>query len=116
MVSMVRKPPKKKRALREALSVPESTEAYEKFPWGLRVTLTDEELKKLGIDLKEMTVDEKITFKAETKVVEITQNQRSTDVLGPAYDEGGNRRLELQITGLEIVKPDKGFRLGPLAK
>lgn len=65
-----------------------SMEQEEKYPWGLRLNLGDEELKKLGI--KELPkVGQSLTLTATVKVVGVRSNESQ---------EGENRNVELQIT------------------
>lgn len=68
----------------------------EKYPWGLRINLGDEELKKLG--LKELPkVGQEVPLMAMVKVIGVRSNESQ---------EGENRNLELQITdcGMEMGK------------
>jgi hypothetical protein len=101
MVSMVRPKPE----VEETKPSPVATDSYyEKYPWGLRLTLNTEELDKLGIDLKNLTVDQEVTLQCKAKVTEIRQVKRSNENNSSLMDSpgGGNgdRTLELQVTDL----------------
>jgi hypothetical protein len=62
------------------------------YPYGTRITLSDKELKKLGI--KNMpAVGEKMMFEAKAKVISSHQS---------ADRNSSTRRIELQITHMEL--------------
>lgn len=86
---------KERKADQEKWSKPISPDGGE-YPYGLRLTLDDKTLKKLGIDeLPE--VGEYITLEAECCVVSTSQNKNT------GRDE---RRLELQIEKLGCEEDD----------
>jgi len=68
----------------------------EKYPWGLRLNLGDEELQKLGItDLPK--VGTVIAMQCQVKVTGVRSNESQ---------DGENRNLELQVTdcGMDMGK------------
>jgi len=75
------------------VDVPEYPE--DRYPWGLRINLNDEELTKLEIDLKKISVDDKIKIEAIAFVESIRQSKNR---------RGEDRNLELQITKMSIRK------------
>lgn len=70
-----------------------TSESQEEYPWGLRITLNNEELLKLGIDVTSFTVGETIGLTAKAKV---------TDLSSSEDDHGARQNISLQITSLAI--------------
>lgn len=64
------------------------------YPYGLRLSLKSEELKKAGIKLQDVSIGDQVDIQALAKVIEIR------DVQGNDYDE---KSLELQITKLAVL-------------
>jgi len=64
-----------------------------KYPWGLRLDLEDETLKKLGIDVSELSSGSEVTLRGKAMISGISVN-----------DSDGKKRssLSLQITHLEL--------------
>jgi hypothetical protein len=73
----------------------------DEYPWSLRLTLNDEELKKLGISSLPK-VGGKMSLSAEVSVIATRQADRSNG--------GTERSLELQITRMELSGKSAGFR------
>lgn len=69
--------------------------SVERYPWGLRLNLNNEELDKLGIKLKNLNVDDKIKIEAIAYVESIRQSKNKS---------GEDRNLELQITKMAVRK------------
>jgi hypothetical protein len=65
------------------------------YPWGLRINLNGEELDKLDIKLKNLSVDDKIKIEAVAYVESIRQSKNRN---------GEDRNLELQITKMAVKK------------
>ena len=63
------------------------------YPWGLCITLSDEEMKKLGID-DDCDVDDEFTFTVRAEVTSVSEN-KTTD--------GSKCRLELQIVAMKVI-------------
>jgi hypothetical protein len=59
------------------------------FPFGLRISLTEKELKKLGLDVKEADRGDELEIRALARVTCVSQN------------EGGDR-VELQIERMAV--------------
>ena len=102
MVSMVRPKPE----VEETKTSPSvgTDSYYEKYPWGLRLTLNAEELDKLGIDLKNLTVDQEVTLQCKAKVTEIRQVERSNE--NNFMDSSNGKKdqtLELQVTDMSLA-------------
>lgn len=97
MVSMKRK----KKSTKSLKNMPECGSMHEDYPYSLKITLEKDELKKLGIGLKDYDVDDSVTFKVEAKVIAI----RSSD---STYGDS-SESVELQIVGMEFNphKPKK---------
>lgn len=84
MVSMKMKPEEKGKS--EVMEAPDGTQ--EKYPWGLRINLGNDQLKALGI--KELPkVGQKLPLHAMVSVIGV----RSSET-----DSGEDRNVELQIT------------------
>ena len=64
------------------------------YPWGLDINLEDESLKKLGMDISDMKVGQKISIMAEAKVTNISQT---------VNEKGEDHRA----IGLQICRMDK---------
>lgn len=62
------------------------------YPWGLCISLTNEELDKLEWDISELKVGESIEFRARADVKSKTESDSESG--GPCC------RLELQITAI----------------
>jgi hypothetical protein len=95
LTDMKRKP--KKNIKTEEMAVPVSED--EGYPWGLRVTLREEDLQKLGVSAKEFTLQEAISLTAEAKVTLIQKD------VGSDYTE-----VTLQITKLSLGKGQKASK------
>lgn len=65
-----------------------------KYPWGLRITLNDEELKKLGVNQLPQAGSEMLIYAA----VNVTESA-TMDTM----DGGKSMRMELQITDLALL-------------
>lgn len=90
MKSMKRTPESKEKAAN--LAVPEALEG--EYPYGLRINLGRDEIKRLGIKpLPKVGIT--VTLEAKCKVISVSQNER----------QGGSpdQRVELQITHMEIA-------------
>ena len=98
MVSMERpKPADMKSEMK--MEGPIATDSYyEKYPWGLRITLNNEELEKMGIDVSEFDVETTINITAKALVTSVSSEQNMNDN-GKAKTRD---RLEFQITDLAI--------------
>lgn len=85
----------------EKNAVPQSVSQMNRYPYGLSLSLGDDELKKLGFDdsdMEECEVGCYLHLHALAKVTSYSQNDT----------EGGTtRRLELQITHLEVESEDE---------
>ena len=92
LINMKRPKPKLEKAKAEAV-VSES----EQYPYGLRITLQNEELSKLGIQISKFDVDQEVNIVSKGKVVGLRQDASS--------DRSGEKKstsMEIQITKLII--------------
>lgn len=94
MVSMQRPKPEAKEEVKQAPGIADAY--YEKYPWGLRLTLNDEELSKLGIDLKTLSVDTEGSGEFKFCICRISQSEDNS--MGDGKKK--SRTLEIQITDL----------------
>lgn len=67
------------------------------FPWGLSITLNAAALKKLGIDEELPDAGDECQIMARGKVTTVSQSA------GEKYED---RRVEIQITHLDLVAKD----------
>ena len=72
-------------------------EYYEKYSWQTRITLRDEELTKLGIDLSNYKGGDELDFTAKAKVIEIASSESEG-----VEKKHTDRRLELQVTHMAL--------------
>lgn len=85
------------------LSGPIATDGYyEKYPYGLRLTLRADEIKKLGLDVSKIKAGSNGSLQAEIKFVEI----ESRDSLDNDGKTTNNSSIDIQITSLEIDTAD----------
>jgi hypothetical protein len=99
LVSMERpRPADIKSEMKEAMPTVAGDSYYEKYPWGLRITLNNEELEKLGIDVSDFEIETSINITAKALITSVSSEQN--------MNEGGKAntrdRLEFQITDLSI--------------
>lgn len=64
-----------------------------RYPWGLEISLDDDSLKKLGIDVSEMSSGAEVVLQGKAKIASISTN-----------DNDGKKRssLGLQITHMDL--------------
>lgn len=74
-------------------SLYEAPSDAEEYDYGLRISLGDEELEKLGI--KKLEVGKKVMIAAVAEVIEFSENES---------DNGKRRRIELQIQKMDITQ------------
>ena len=68
------------------------------YPWGLSISMCEEELEKLGLDEKDMSVGDIYHFHALVKVTSVSSNE---------YENGKHCRVEFQITHLSGESEDE---------
>lgn len=64
-----------------------------KYPWGLCISLTNDELEKMGVEAKDFQVGDMINFDVLGKVTAVSERDAS---------EGPCCRVEIQITGISV--------------
>jgi hypothetical protein len=74
------------------------------YPWGTRISLDDEALRKMGLDLKSVRVGDGLRLRGDVQVLEIAMEQRQ--------EKGERRRLELQITRMGLERAREEFDEG----
>jgi len=67
---------------------------YPRYPWGTRITLDKEPIKKLGLKLKDLEVGEKVVIVAKAEIIQLSQRQNT---------HSDSESIELQITEMKIV-------------
>lgn len=81
------------------LTEPMQTDSYEKYPYGLRFTLNDEDLNKLGIDINDYDVNSEVKIDAKAIITQVSSRQSNNDGSNKiSFDNS----LEFQITDLSI--------------
>lgn len=90
MVNMIRKPKKTKRST--AMEVPYAEK--EQYPYGLQINLESEELKKLGLDVTDCEVTERVKFTCKAEITGLHSDK----------NEPNNERqsMNIQITDIEF--------------
>lgn len=78
---------------REAMK-PGTAETEPAYPWGLRLTLSNEALAKLGLNPLP-NVDDEFVLHAHVEVVGVQQSESA---------DGVNRSLDLQITACQLER------------
>ena len=84
-------------------------EAYEKYPWGTRISFDDNVIEKLKIDLSSLKIGGKGKLMAEYEIMEISRNDR----LGEDGKERKSQSLAIQIQKLALSDEgsfDAGFK------
>lgn len=96
LISMER--PKPEDVKKEAVEAMPTTgnSYYEKYPWGLRLTLNNEELKKLGLRVKDLDIDTVVNVSAKALITGLSSDQNIEN------KESIRNRVELQITDLSL--------------
>jgi len=89
MIDMKNTPAEKKEMITSMVG-PCAPDAPE-YPWGLSISLNDESIKKLKLDISGLTIGGIVHLFAFAKVTSISQNDN---------EGGSNCRVELQITHL----------------
>ena len=90
MTNMIRKPKKTKRSM--AMEVP--YEEKERYPYGLQINLETEELKKLGIDVKDYEVTEKVKLVCKAEITNLSERKERPDKK--------TQSMSIQITDLSL--------------
>jgi hypothetical protein len=91
LVDMKRSKPKKE----TGKEMPVTT-GYDRYPWGLQFHLDTEELDKLGINIKNLEIDQQVTVNAQACVTSISMSES-------AGDRKERKSVSLQIEKLELV-------------
>jgi hypothetical protein len=82
----------------EKMTIGPSDSYYEKYPWGLRINLDNDALKKLGLKLSALTVGGTVDVTAKALVTSLSSDQNMENT-----DQKVRNRVELQITDLMVA-------------
>lgn len=94
MVSMKKKPMSKRR-LREMKSNVAAEVEEPSYPWGLELSLEDEAIKKLGIDMENTMAGDTVTIVAKANVTSLSRRQNMNSGKNKTNDS-----ISLQITDM----------------
>lgn len=81
---------------------PEGDSYYEKYPYGLRISLRNEQLEKLGIDVTKYKAGDTGILNAKVIFTEVC----SRDMLGDSNESKKDNSMEIQITDLEVTNSE----------
>ena len=85
-----------------SIGEPAGKTSKESYPWGLRLSLNDPIIEKLGIDISKLKTGQAYKMDCEAIVTSISQND---------YEGKISNDLSLQITGMSIPKKTNSDRL-----
>lgn len=77
-------------------------EVGEEYPWGLEISLNEDSIKKLKLDVENMSAGDKVYFAAEAKVTRLALNESLNHETGKAQSNGD---IGLQIQKMGWGKP-----------
>ena len=99
-----------KRKIEPAISIGGPDEAPEMpsevYPYGLQIRLNEEEIEKLGIDLSDLSIEQKVGVVANGMITEI-ETAISADPNMHGTKTRKRQCLAIQFTGLALGKPVK---------
>lgn len=75
---------------------------YEEYPYGLRITLETEELRRLGLKPKSFKLNEYVEIEAKGKIVGMTENEDAYTL------EGSHQSVTIQLEQIDLEFEDKG--------
>lgn len=73
---------------------------HDEYPWGLRIDLNDDSMKKLGLTADKFSVEDEVTCIIKCKVTRIESREDT-------YDDGKKEEIVLQITDMKIETYDE---------
>jgi hypothetical protein len=90
-------------SMKRAVKKAKSSKAYpmdstEPYPYGLSLSLDDESLEKLGIDIGDYSVGDELELHAKVKVRSLRQSESTTS--------GKDRSMDLQVTDMCLESPE----------
>lgn len=96
LISMKNKP---KKTLRGALKeTAEPTMDEPSYPWGLELSLNEDSIKKLNLDIENVSAGDKVYFAAMAKVTRIALNENVDERTGKT-NKNGDVGLQIQKMG-----------------
>ena len=107
LVDLKNKPPSKKEEMDGTKGMPTVGDYYEKYPYGLRINLNEDQIKKLDIDVSKLKAGSDISVAGKGSVIRVWSEDSS---------EGGeSRSIEIQIKELALSNESdfaEGFARG----
>lgn len=94
----LKKPKRPKRKLRPETAIDEPM-----YPWGLELTLENDSVKKLGIDIQNNMAGDSVNIVAKAKITSISRRQNTE----PGNKTRQNDSISLQITDMAYGVPLK---------
>ncbi len=82
-----------------AIPMPSGKSLQPQYPWGLRISLTETELAKLGLDHSDAKVGDYLEFRARACVTSTSESKKE--------DGGSMCRVELQIESMCVCGGDE---------
>ena len=89
MIDMKRPKPKK------------SDQSYDEYPYGLRLSLERQEIKKLGLDISKSKMGQNLTITAQGEITGLSMSERK--------GEDDDKTVSIQIKKLEIKNIPKSL-------
>lgn len=103
LISMKNKPKKTLRnQLKTEAALPMESEPI--YPWGLELSLNADSIKKLNLDIENISAGDMVYFAAEAKVTRISLSENLDTMTGK---KDGNSDIGLQIQKMGWGKPGK---------
>jgi len=87
-----------KTTLRGALKTDMPEETEQPYPWGLEISLDQDSIKKLNLDIENMSAGDDVFFVAKAKVTRISINENVDSATGKT-DKNGDIGLQIQQMG-----------------
>lgn len=102
------KKPKPKNTLRKSTKAMEVVPSYDEpaYPWGLEVSLDQDSIKKLDIDVENINAGDEVYFLAKAQITRVSMNANIDSQTGKKNENGD---IGLQIQKMHWGKPGKGF-------
>ena len=96
LISMKKTP---KKTLRGALNTAEAPmEVDQPYPWGLEISLNEDSIKKLKLDVENISAGDEVFFAAKAKVTRISLNENVDERTGKT-NKNGDIGLQIQKMG-----------------
>ena len=106
LVSMKNKPKKTLRKANKAITAYGGPPDEPSYPWGLEVELNNDSIKKLKLDMENLSAGDEVYFLAKAKINRLSVNENINMGTGKTED---NSSVSMQITNMAWGKPGKDF-------